>query len=76
MGETEIVDIWTVFKEYLDKKTTETAAERYVDLLADYGVEDNTFMLALGSDGALDAAIHYYLDMDAEDVLDEEVDWD
>ena len=76
MDETQIVDIWTVFKEYLDKKSSDTAAERYVDLLADYGVEDHVFMSALGSDATLDAAINYYLDIDSEDVLDEELDWD
>lgn len=76
MDETQIVDIWTVFKEYVDKKTVDTAAERYVDLLADYGVGDHVFMSALGSDATLDAAINYYLDIDAEDVLDEEIDWD
>jgi len=76
MDEIQIVDIWTVFKEYLDKKTTEAAAERYVDLMADYGVDDHVFMAALGSDSTLDAAINYYLDIDEEDVLDEERDWD
>jgi len=76
MDEIQIVDIWTVFKEYLDKKTTDTAAERYVDLIADYGVDDHVFMAALGSDATLDSAINYYLDIDQEDVLDEEQDWD
>ena len=32
MDERQVIDIWTVFKEYLDKKYVETAAERYVDL--------------------------------------------
>jgi hypothetical protein len=38
MNEEQISDIWTMFKEYLDKKQIELAAEKYVDLLADYGV--------------------------------------
>ena len=41
MDESQIVDIWTLFKEYTDKKNIEIAAERYVDLLADYGVDDH-----------------------------------
>jgi len=69
--------IWTVFKDYLDKKQTDTAAERFVDLLADYGTEDHQFTSALGSCTVLDAAINYYLDIEsADDVLDEELDWD
>ena len=50
-------------------------AEKFVDLLADYGVSDETFKESLGSDSALDEAIYYYLDLDNDDVTDEE-DWD
>jgi len=75
MDEREIADIWMMFKEYLDKKMIDQAAEKYVDLLADYGVSDETLQDALGADAALDSAIHYYLDIDAEDVYDEE-EWD
>ena len=75
MDEREIADIWMMFKEYLDKKMIDQAAEKYVDLLADYGVSDETLQDALGADVALDSAIHYYLDIDAEDVYDEE-EWD
>ena len=42
MDESQIVDIWTLFKEYIDKKNVEVAAERFVDMLADYGVDDHT----------------------------------
>ena len=38
MNEEHISDIWTMFKEYLDKKQIDLAAEKFVDLLADYGV--------------------------------------
>ena len=75
MDETQIVDIWTMFKEYLDKKHVEMAAERFVDLMADFGTGDEAFISALGHDSNLDSAINYYLDLDNEDVLDEE-DWD
>ena len=45
MTEEEIVDIWNLFKEYIDKKQIEVVAEKYVDLLADYGVSDETLAL-------------------------------
>ena len=75
MNEDQISDIWTMFKEYLDKKHIEAAAEKFVDLLADYGVDDIVFKECLGIDGSLDEAITYYLDISDED-SDEEEDWD
>jgi hypothetical protein len=76
MEEEQIVDVWNMFKEYLDKKHIEMAAERFVDLLADMGTDDHTLQSASGSDNALDDAIHYYLDIDETDLVDEEEDWD
>lgn len=66
MKEEQIVDLWMCFKEYVDKKQLELAAEKYVDLLADYGVDDIVLKDALGNDDALDAAIEYYLELDEE----------
>jgi len=71
MEESHIADIWMMFKEYVEKKQVDVAAERYVDLLADYGVEDEAFKAVMGSDAALDYAIAYYLEID-EDVDDED----
>jgi hypothetical protein len=62
MNEEQIVEIWMCFKEYLDKKQIELAAEKYVDLLADYGVDDITLKGCLGDEDYLDSAIEYYLD--------------
>ena len=76
MSEDQIVDIWNMFKEHLDKKHVEMAAERFVDLMADMGTGDDTLTNCLGSDYALDQAINYYLDIDEHDVLDEEEEWD
>ena len=73
MNEEQIADIWMAFKEYLDKKHIESAAERFIDLMADYGVGDETFKECFGHDSALDAAIKYYLELDED--LDED-DWD
>ena len=66
MDEDQIADFWNLFKEYIDKKQIELAAESFIDLLADYGVEDSTLINTLGSDRFLDNAINYYLDTDAE----------
>ena len=74
MNEEHISDIWTMFKEYVDKKQMDLIAEKFVDLLADYGVSDETFKEVIGTDSNLDEAISYYLDLDNID--DEEEDWD
>ena len=74
MNEEQIADVWMMFKEYLDKKHVEMAAERFIDLMADYGVSDETFKDLLGTDAALDAAINYYLDIDSE--YEDDYDWD
>ena len=74
MNEEHISDIWTMFKEYTDKKQMDLVAEKYVDLLADYGVSDETFKEVIGTDSSLDEAIGYYLDLDSVD--DDEEDWD
>lgn len=72
MKEDQIVEIWTLFKEYIDKKTLDVVAEKYVDMLADYGVPDETLKESLGADAYLDDAISYYLDIDSDD----ESEWD
>jgi hypothetical protein len=75
MNEEQIADIWTLFKEYLDKKQIEIVAEKFVDLLADYGVSDETLQECLGIENNLDNAINYYLDIDNDGDEDYE-DWD
>ena len=66
MNDEEIADIWMLFKEYLDKKHIDMAAEKYVDLLADYGVADNTLREIFGHDKHLDNAVNYYHDLDSD----------
>jgi len=70
MEENRIIDTWMLFREYLDKKQIEIVAEKYIDMLADYGVDEESLTNALGSDGSLDEAIRYYLDLDGEDEED------
>ena len=75
MNENQIADIWLLFKEYLDKKTLETVADRYVELMADYGVTDKALAGATGTDETLDKAIEYYLDETSdEEEHEEEID--
>jgi hypothetical protein len=74
MDEDQIADIWNLFKNYLDKKQPELVAEKFVDLLVDYGVDDLTLKSSLGNDKLLDAAIQYYLEDDDEE--DYEQEWD
>jgi len=74
LNETQIGDIWMLFADYIDKKQLDVVAERYVDLLADYGVSDRVLQSATGVDGTLDQAIDYYLD--EEDAADDEEDED
>ena len=63
-----------IVKEYLDKKHVEMAAERFIDLLADYGLSDQALTELLGNDYILDNAINYYLEVDddTDDYNDEE----
>jgi hypothetical protein len=74
LNETQIGDVWLNFVEYIDKKQLETVAERYIDLLADFGVSDRTLQNAAGVDDILDQAIAYYLN-DDEDGNDDDEDY-
>jgi hypothetical protein len=73
MNENQLADIWMLFKDHIDKKHQESVAERYIDLLADYGVSDKILEAATGVDDVLDQAIEYYLDVE-DDSIDE--DWE
>ena len=72
LNETQVGDIWLNFVEYLDKKQLETVAERYIDLLADFGVSDRVLQAATGVDEILDQAISYYLNEDESQDDDED----
>jgi len=73
LNETQIGDVWLLFADYIDKKVIDSVAERYVELLADFGVTDRILNGATGIDGALDSAIEYYLDEESdEDEIDDD----
>ena len=75
MDSSQIVDIWMVFKDSIDKKQLDIVAEKFIDCLADYGVTDQTFQQCLDIDDQLDEAIEYYLDSDQDDDYEED-EWD
>lgn len=75
MNEEMIADTWMLFKEYVDKKQLEVTAEKFVDMLADYGISDHKLEELVGTDSVLDAAIHYYLDNDDDDDEVNDEDW-
>jgi len=76
MNDNQIGDVWLLFKEYIDKKEVAAIAEKYVDLLADYGVKDKVLQGARGVDADLDHAIEYYLENDEEEIVEEYEDLD
>jgi len=74
MNEEFVADLWTLFKPYFDKKHIEMAAEKFVDVIIDYGIDDTQLQEMLGTDKELDIAITYYLEMDEVDIDTDE--WD
>jgi hypothetical protein len=74
LNETQVGDIWLNFVEYIDKKQLEIVAERYIDLLADFGVPDKVLQATTGVDEILDQAIGYYLNED-EGYTDDDEDY-
>ena len=71
LNEQQIGDIWVLFSDYIDKKQVEVVAERYVDLLADFGTHDRVLEGATGVDSILDSAIEYYLDEESDEDEDD-----
>jgi hypothetical protein len=76
LNETQIGDIWMLFADYIDKKSIESVAERYVDLLADFGTSDRVMQSATGIDSVLDSAIEYYMDEESEEAEEDEYEED
>lgn len=72
MNSEQIIEIWSLLKEYVDKKHIELVAEKYIDMLADYGLGDDTLKESLGHESTLDNAIGYYLEIDADAFIDED----
>lgn len=71
LNEAQIGEVWMLFADYIDKKQIDIVAERYIDLLADYGVRDRVLQNVIGVDAVLDHAITYYLDQEEDDEDDD-----
>lgn len=76
MDECQIMETWTVFKEYLDKKQIDIVAEKYIDLCTDHGASEHELRDCLGSDTVLDKAINQFLSQYEDDIEDEDDDED
>ena len=72
LNEAQIGEVWILFSDYLDKKQIDIVAERYIELLADFGVRERVLQNSLGIDAVLDHAITYYLESDEEEDDDDD----
>jgi len=72
MEASQVTEFWLFFKDYIDRKQVEIIAEKYVEMCADYGVDDDTFKDCIGNDHDLDKAIMYYLDIEEESEYEDE----
>ena len=68
MNETQIADIWMLFKEHLDRKVAPAVAVQYITMLIDHDVSEKQIENAIGFDDVLDEAISENLDI----MLDED----
>jgi hypothetical protein len=66
MEESQIIEVWDVFKEYVSDKNKEIAANHYVDYLLGKDVEVSVLEGLMGYDSHLDAAIELVIDEDEE----------
>lgn len=67
MDENLIVEIWALFKTYVDKKVLPDVAEKYVEVLVENGASDDDLRSAVGTEIKLDRAIEAYLNPEDDD---------
>jgi hypothetical protein len=67
MEESQIIEIWDIFKEYVPEKNREVAAGHYVDFLVGKDVEISVLEGLMGYDPHLDTAIELVTGDDAEE---------
>ena len=61
MDGSDVVEVWHLFREYIDKKSVAALSEKFIDLVADLGISDEELKEA------------YYLDLDnVDDDIDDE----
>lgn len=76
MNEQQIIEIWETFKDYIQEKSRDTAANQYVDFLLSQDVELEELENVLGYDSHLDQAIELILEENKEEPEEEFEDWD
>jgi hypothetical protein len=67
MEESQIIELWDVFKEYVPEKNRDTAANHYVDYLIGKDVDPSVLEGLMGYDPHLDSAIEMVVGGDDED---------
>jgi hypothetical protein len=67
MEESQIIEIWDIFKEYIPEKNRETAAGHYVEFLTGKDVEVSVLEGLMGYDPHLDIAIELVVGDEAEE---------
>lgn len=72
MNEEQYIEIWLMFKGYLDKQYPDIAAEHFIDLIMDHHNDVELLSEMKGVDMHLDTAIENYVDRVEEIELDEE----
>jgi hypothetical protein len=68
MNEQFGLELWDLFKEYVDRRHLSVVADKYISLLTDLGFSDETLEEMLGHDSELDKVIYEMLDIDDVDI--------
>jgi hypothetical protein len=71
-----LIDAYTIMKEYVPGKDRQAAADHVFSILNDSGVSEQDLKQLAGIDSYLKRASEEYLDPDAEDLDEEETDYD
>ena len=76
MEESQIIEIWDVFKDYIPEKNRQVAAAHYVDYLIGKDTENSTLEGLVGYDPNLDSAIEEVIEPEEEEDEDNYIDED
>jgi hypothetical protein len=71
----EAIEVWRSLKDYVHTKDRQAAADQFVSLMADLGIEDNDLWMLADTDHYLENAVRETLGSDPEEHLDDD-EWD
>ena len=71
-----LIDAYSIMKEYVPSKDRQAAADHVFSILNDSGVSEEDLKQLAGTDSYLKRASEENLDPDAEDLDEEETDYD